>query len=359
MPAAAEEAAALPSPQPPPVFALIHVHTTLSDGTADPPFIAARAARAGVEVVILTDHNRLSPGEGIYPGGVLVIAGQEVTPRYDHLLVLGLDQNLGPIQDEDRCRRIRRLGGWAALAHPLDSGLTLSQDSHSYAALDYRRLDHQGLELWNVLSAFKRGLHSPWLALARMIMPRSFLAGPHPLVLALWDTVGRRRPWPALGGADAHAFATGHKWLPFKVYSYRRHMGLVTTGLWLSRPFRGDFNHDRNLVLQALARGHCFVALGPARGFRCRLLRPSGPALWPGSRLPWQAGLVLEVKLPARGRVRLLCQGREVARGKGRRFSWPLEQPGVWRVEARRLRPPAGWRPWIYCNPFYLRGESA
>ncbi len=359
MPAAAGEAPPLPSPQPPPVFALIHVHTTSSDGTADPPYIAARAARAGVKVVILTDHNRLSPGEGIYPGGVLVIAGQEVTPRYDHLLVLGLDQGLGPIHDQRRCRRIRRMGGWTALAHPLDSGLALSPDSHSYAALDYGRLDQEGLELWNVLSAFKRDLESPWLALARMVMPRSFLAGPHPLVLALWDAVGRRRPWPALGGADAHAFATGRRWLPFRVYSYRRHMGLVTTGLWLSRPLKGDFTHDRDLVLQALAQGRCFLALGSARGFRCRLIGTGGRALWPGSQLPWQAGLELEVELPARGRVRLLCNGREAARGKGRRFTWPLERPGVWRVETRRLRPPAGWRPWIYCNPFYLREHGA
>ena len=357
MPAAAEADSALPSPQPDPVFALIHVHTTASDGTAEPPQIAAAAARAGVQVVILTDHNQISPGAGYYPGGVLILAGEEITPRYDHLLVLGLEQSLGPLSDGDRCRRIREMGGWAALAHPLDSELSLSGDSHSYAALDYSHLDCDGLELWNVLSAFKRGLHSPWLALARMIMPRTFLAGPHPLVLALWDAVGRRRPWPALGGADAHAFATGQRWLPFKVYSYRRHMGLVTTGLWLSRPLSGDPAADGALVLQALARGHCFAALGPARGFRCRLLRPGGRALWPGSQVPWHRQLRLEAELPAPGRVRLLCNGREVAQGRGRRFSWPLDQPGVWRLEARRLRPPAGWRPWIYCNPFYLRDK--
>ena len=343
------------------VTALVHVHTTASDGRLPSEEIARLAGRAGVRVVVLTDHDRLSPGAG-WHHGVLVVAGHELTPRHNHLLVLGagrpLPKRRGDGVNGDPQKSLedaRRVGAWVALAHPLDPAMPLAASSKAYVTLDFRHLDCPGLELWNAMSAFKRGLDRPWKALARALMPASFLAGPHPLLLALWDSLGRRRPWVALGGADAHAFPTGRSWLPVRIFSYRRHMRLITTGLWLEAPLSGRAAQDEALVLGALAAGRCFAALGQARGFACRLLGPDGQERLPGAELPHAPGWRLEARLPAWGEISLLRDGRPLARVRGRRFSWPIEGPGVWRVEARRWRPPAGWRPWIYCNPFYLR----
>jgi hypothetical protein len=339
---------------------LIHVHTRASDGSAEPREIAAEAARAGVEAVILTDHDRISPGAG-WQDGVLVVPGQEVTPRHNHLLALGLDQSLPKFRGDgvngDPARSlalIQKLGGWAALAHPLDSAIPSAARSRSFVTLDFSAIDCPGLELWNAMSAFKRDMNGFGSFLARVLMPTSFLAGPEPVLLALWDAVGRRRRWVAFAGADAHAFSVGKRWLPLKVFSYRRHMRLLLTGLWLGRPFSGDFQTDQALVLEALTQGRCFASLGRARGFSCRLRGPAGSFL-PGAELAFSPGGVMEVELPARGEVRLIHNGRLAQKARGRRFAWPLDQPGVWRVEARRWRAPAGWRPWIYCNPFYLR----
>jgi hypothetical protein len=337
------------------------VHTRASDGAADPPEIARLAARAGVEAVVLTDHDRLSPGAG-WQEGALVIPGQEVTPRHNHLLALGLDHTLPKFKGDgvngDPARSltlIQKRGGWAALAHPLDAAIPSSQRSRSFVTLDFSAIDCPGLELWNAMSAFKDELHGFGKFLARLAMPLSYLAGPSPVLLALWDTMGRTRPWVAFAGADAHAFSLGKRWLPVRVYSYRRHMRILLTGLWLSRPFSGDYEKDHALLLEALAQGRCFAALGQARGFACRIKGPAGEALLPGVETAYEPGWVLEAELPARGQARLLRNGRVVQKAKGRRFTWPLDKPGVWRLEARRWRFPAGWRPWIYCNPFYLR----
>jgi hypothetical protein len=338
----------------------VHVHTTASDGAAPAEEIARAAAAAGVQVVVLTDHDRLSPAAG-WVEGALLVPGQEVSPRHNHLLVLGLDRTLPKERGDGisgdpaaSLARARRRGGWSALAHPLDPALPLTKGSRSFPLLDFRALESDGLELWNAMSAFKEGLRRPSLALARIFFPKSFLAPPHPLTLALWDAVGRRRRWVAVGGGDAHGFTTGKRWLPVRIYSYRLHMRLILTGLWLSRPFCGEDRADQELVLEALRRGRAFASLGPARGLVCRLAGPEGLDELPGAELAWRPGLSLEVRLPAAGRARLLCNGHEEARGRGRSFCWPLDRPGVWRLEARRLRL-AGWRPWIYCNPFYLR----
>lgn len=341
-------------------MALIHVHTLASDGSADIADIAGLAARSGVEVLIPTDHDRLSPGGG-WNRGVLVVPGQEVTPRHNHLLALGLDHTLPKFKGDgvngDPARSlalIRERGGWGALAHPLDSAIASAKRSRSFVTLDFSALDCQGLEIWNAMSAFKQGMRGLTDFFARLAMPASFLAGPHPTLLALWDAVGRSRRWVAFGGADAHAFSMGKRWLPVRIFSYRRHLRLLLTGLWLSRPFCGRADEDQALVLEALAQGRCFASLGRARGFACRLEGPHGQLL-PGAEIPFSPGLRLETRLPGWGRARLIRNGRVMRQERGRRFSWPLEEPGVWRVEGSRLRPPAGWRPWIYCNPFYLR----
>lgn len=337
------------------------MHTTASDGRATPAQIARLAARAGVKVVLLTDHDRLSPGGG-WLGGVLLIAGQELSPRHNHLLAAGLSRPLPKQRGDgvhgDPARSLAQAaarGAWAALAHPLDPAMPLLANSRAFVTLDFRHLEAPGLELWNAMSAFKQDLDRPLMALARLFMPRTYLAGPHPLLLALWDTLGRHRPWAAFAGADAHAFGTGRPWLPLKIFSYRRHMRLITTGLWLEGDLSGQVQADQALVLEALARGRCYLALGRARGFECRLRAPGGVEALPGGERPFAPGLCLWARLPARGRLSLLHNGRLVQERPGREFSWPLTAPGVWRVVARRWRPPAGWRPWIYCNPFYLR----
>jgi len=344
------------------VTALIHVHTTLSDGRASVEEVARTAAASGVEVVVLTDHDRSLAGPR-WVEGVLLVAGSEASPRHNHLILVGGGRPPARPPEEDpegdmaaELARARAAGAWTALAHPLDPALPLVSSSRSFVALDLAAgVEADGLELWNAMSAFKRGLDSPWLGLGRVLMPGRYLAGPDPVVLALWDTVGRRRCWPAFAGADAHGFSSGRAWLPVRIYSYRRHMRLLTTGLWLERPFTGRAEADQELVISALRAGRAYCVLGRARGFTCRLRGPEGRVWLPGAELAYRPGLEVEVELPARGWARLVCHGRPVVQGWGRRFRWPVEGPGVWRLEVFRRRWPGGLRPWIYCNPFYLR----
>ena len=60
----------------------VHVHTTYSDGTATVEEIAADAAAAGVDVVLLTDHDSLAARRDGWEGrhdGVFVLVGTEVS----------------------------------------------------------------------------------------------------------------------------------------------------------------------------------------------------------------------------------------------------------------------------------------
>lgn len=337
------------------------MHTTLSDGHGTSEQIARDADRAGIEVVVITDHEQINDCAG-WRGRCLMLSGYEVTPRRNHTLILGTDKTLPKFRgngiDGDPARTLaaaKQAGAFSVMAHPLDPPLGLFADSNSYAATDFSALDYDAIELLNCISQFKRATHGAITGLKGILFPLTYLAGPHPLELSLWDAVGRSRRWTAIGGADAHAFPTRRKWLPLTLYSYRRHMRLTTTGLWLNGPFRGDYAHDRDLVLEALKAGRCFCAVGNARGFACTFKTASGGVLWPGSEEPFTPGGVIRVSLPGRGLIRVMHNGREAAHRRGRTLEFSPGGPGIWRVEARRRRWPNGDRPWIYCNPFYLR----
>ena len=65
------------------VACVVHLHSVHSDGTGTVAQIAAAARRAGVDVVLLTDHDTLEArrrGEEGWHGPVLVCVGSEVSP---------------------------------------------------------------------------------------------------------------------------------------------------------------------------------------------------------------------------------------------------------------------------------------
>lgn len=75
-------------------YADLHVHTTVSDGSLAPDEVPAAAREAGVEVVALTDHDRLNPALDapvVDREGVTLVHGVElrVATTEGHLDLLG------------------------------------------------------------------------------------------------------------------------------------------------------------------------------------------------------------------------------------------------------------------------------
>ena len=112
----------------------LHIHSVYSDGHATHAAIAAAAAKAGIDGIIVTDHNIWVDGlEGYYRTGdksVLVLVGEEIhdplrVPQKNHLLVFGADQELATLADSPQTliSAVQRLGGLCFLAHPVDPAM--------------------------------------------------------------------------------------------------------------------------------------------------------------------------------------------------------------------------------------------
>jgi hypothetical protein len=191
-----------------------------------------------------------------------------------------------------------------------------------------------------------------------VLFPGLRISGPFPETLALWDNLLRNgRKVVAIGGADAHASVYGLGPVKRAVFPYEHLFSAVNTHLLLDAPLSHDLASAKAQVLDALRGGHAFVAYdlaGTGRGFRFTAVGGQATVSM-GDDMGLDGPLALRVTSPLPADLRLLQDGREVARTRGRELIYRTDQPGVFRVEAyRRYR--LKWRGWIFSNPIYIRG---
>lgn len=344
----------------------IHVHSHHSDGTGTPPEIAAAAARAGIDVVLLTDHDTLAArygGHERWHGSVLMCVGEEVTPRPGHhYLAFGLEH---PIDHNGLTPRqivaaVNTDGGFGLLAHPFSVG---SARFPQLPAAGWREIappGATGLELWSLATDTLERLGSAREAAAFLARPAAARAldHPRPEAIATWDRLTAQRRVVAVAGLDAHQFGLrlGER-VPLRVMSYETAFRLLSTHVLLERaPSHDDAAADRAAVYQALREGRCYLArdtLGPTRGFAFWADGPEHVAM--GADAAADERFTVHVRLPRPATMRVLRDGAEIARADAAELDVPAREPGAHRVEVTRRARDGRARTWIVSNPVYLR----
>jgi hypothetical protein len=347
-----------------------HMHTPYSDGEGSHTEIAQAAVQAGLDFVIVTDHNVLVQGvEGYYHFGtdqnVLLLTGEEVhdprrQPQVNHMLIYGVEHELAPHAPnlQTLIEQVEAVEGACYLAHPLERAAPLF-DEPAIPWVDWSIEGYTGIELWNYMSEFKSYLSSPLAAIRAAFHPERFISGPFPQTLALWDQLlGEGHRVKIVGGADAHA--NRHSLGPISrvVFPYEYLFRCVNLHILTPRPFSGDLEHDKQLVLHALRDGNAFVGYDlPAstRGFRFSASGLNTHAIM-GNWLRAGDGVTLQVACPQIAQSRLIHNGRVVLEeAEGTHSTFIATQPGAYRVEVYlpfKGKP----RGWIFSNPIFLTG---
>ncbi|MBI2333817.1 MAG: PHP domain-containing protein, partial [Chloroflexi bacterium] len=194
----------------------LHMHTRYSDGSGLHKDIAAAALKAGVDVVIVTDHNILVQGfEGYYKDKnqkVLMLIGEEVhdqgrDPQKNHLLVFGANRELATFAEnpQNLINQVREAGGICFLAHPDDpEAKAFNETDISWE--DWSVQNYTGIELWNALSELKTVVPTKLHGAFYAFFPALVANQPIPNTLAKWDELlSTGNKVVAIGGSDAHA----------------------------------------------------------------------------------------------------------------------------------------------------------
>ncbi|HRE49053.1 MAG TPA: CehA/McbA family metallohydrolase [Aggregatilineales bacterium] len=347
----------------------MHMHTPYSDGEGSHEQIAAAALAAGIDFVIVTDHNILVRGvEGYYGddkrGYVLLLTGEEVhdrqrDPQVNHLLVYGAGMELCQCaaDPQELIDAVNAAGGLAYLAHPKDTELAIVHEP-PIPWVDWQVSGYAGLELWNYMSDFKRVIKGGVRNLMRAAFrPEDLVIGPNPDTLRLWDDLLMAgKPISVIGNSDAHGMTVRVGILQHVVFPYDFLFSCVNTHILAHKPFSGRWAEDQAIIYRALREGRSFVAydlIGNARGFRFSATGELGTALM-GGTIRVGSGVTLQALCHERSHFKVIHEGKVIAETTGREnITFTAKRPGAYRVEVWHIYKGIE-RAWIFSNPIYV-----
>lgn len=338
----------------------LHIHTLYSDGEAYHADVAQAAANAGLDFIVVTDHNLWVKGPEGYHDGVLALVGEEVHntrrwPQANHLLVYGAEAEMSQCAPDPQrlIDAVRERGGLAFIAHPYDYALKLRREP-GVPWVDWAVDGFHGLEIWNYMSEFKARVPNKLLGLWYAYKPHLAIRGPFKATLNVWDQLlASGRHITGLGNADAHATPMSAGPLRRVVFPYTYLFRCVNTHLLLDDGLTGQVEHDRHSIYAALAKGRAWVGydlIGATRGFRF-VARSASESADIGQEIRRVGAVNFEVDVPLPATIQVIKAGRgpivRVKNKRGLRFT--SVEAGAYRVEAYRHG-----RGWIFSNPIYV-----
>ncbi len=337
----------------------IHFHSSYSyDARAPLPEIVASAVNAGLHFAILTDHYRLD-AKGGYSGKTLLIIGEEISPRYNHYLALGITRPVVVWKSESNPQKyideVAAQGGFGFISHPDHAGAPLF-GSRAYPWIQWDVTGYSGLGIWDLMSDWANALGSPWRAIRACLKPIKALQGPTPKTLARWDELTQKGHCVAIGELDNHAHRRSFFGLKRVIFPFDFAFRTIRTHVLLEKELTGKAEEDEHTILQALKQGQSYISLDywhNASGFMFRAYDEHTQVL-PGGTFTRNGQALIEARLPGEGKISLVRDGRVVREESRRALQWDLTIPGVYRIEALQYAE-GKWRPWIYSNPIWVK----
>jgi len=349
------------------IIVALHIHTVYSDGNGKHADLAAAALKAGLDAILVSDHNVWVQGmEGYLQKGkkrLLTLVGEEVHDQTlpkgkNHLLIFGSTRELARFAPDPQqlIHQAGASGGLTFIAHPIEDALPAFGEA-AFNWEDWQVSGFTGIELWNQMSEFKTRATSLPKTVLHAFFPQLMTFRPLEATLKLWDELilKHNKPIVAVGGADAHEMQIRKGPLRVVLYPYEQQFRSITNHLLLPKPLTGNLTQDKTLIYDALRAGHSFIAYDlprSARGFRFTVNSNEG-TFWMGDQVSAEDGLTFQVRLPARTHVRLLRNGTVVKEHTDREvLTYLTKEPGSYRAEVY-LDYLGMHRAWIFSNPIY------
>lgn len=349
----------------------LHMHTPYSDGEGDHRRIAQAALRAGLDFVVVTDHNILVRGvEGFHgndaDGYVLMMVGEEIhdqtrQPQVNHMLVYAAEREMSQhaFDPQVLIDEINAAGGMSFLAHPSDQSIEWVGET-AIPWVDWHVQRFTGLEIWNYMSSAKSLMPTPLKTLQMGFRPDDYMTAPSQKTLELWDSlIASGRRVVGIGNADAHGITYRVGPISHIVYPYDFLFNCVNTHVLLTGPLTGDYERDRGAIYRALRAGHAFISydlIGESRGFRYSAHGQTATIM--GGTIRLGTGVTLQAKVPERCHLRMIHQGKVVAEVTDREnLTYTANVGGAYRVEAWKVYKGVE-RAWILSNPIYIEDSS-
>ena len=342
----------------------IHIHTKFSDGTGDLKTVVKAAKNAGLNWIIITDHNTMEIEEGIF-NGIYVIRGEEISPYSEnHYLVLGINEVI-PTNDNPQIYvdKVRELGGFGFAAHP-DEGITVDKNgncvprknSNHCIPWTNKNVKPDGIEIWNWFSNWADNYDdSSLLSKAySFFFKHKIIKNPSPLTLSWWDSLNNESEnvVPALGGVDAHALLIKDYFIPLYIFPYSTCFKTINNIINLKEHLSEDFNEAKKQILSAITQGNNIIVN--------KHVERNIPEVWIsddnnkniyyGESTELKENTVLNIKIKKKSDIRILLNGNEIFKTQAKNCTLPIKEKGKYRIEFAHRD-----RGFAYTNPIVVK----
>jgi len=344
---------------------VIHFHSLYSfDGRVSIEEIIKAAGENGLDFLMLTDHSTLGArkdGFEGWNGGILLVVGQEITPRFNHYLAFDINEELIFNENDIECKpqdyidRVNALGGIGFIAHPDHEGTKKFHVKH-FPWQDWSVYGYTGMGVWDFMTDWQSTLKSLPSALIAYLFPAYVLKGPRDKTLERWDHLNKEGRVVGIGELDNHDTPRKILGITVGVFPFKRAFRFTRTHLLLDNPLKGKAEEDIKALLNALANGRAYVAMEyfrDAKGFSLSL-SDFNREVTMGDEFSLKGEALLNVKIPEKGKIHIIHDSRLFAETIDKDITCKILQRGIYRAEVY-LKVRGRYRPWIFSNPVYVR----
>ena len=325
-----------------------HLHTTYSDGTGTIKQIAEAAKKAGLEWIMITDHNNLAGlGEEGWYDGVAVIVGEEISPPDgDHYLAFDIQKPVSEkLSPAEFINEVNEQGGFGFIAHP-DENINRKNGFKPLRWSDWNLNGFRGLEIWNYTADWVDHYDSE-RSLYYYLFRNRILKGPTGNVLEWWDKLNAENNeiLPAIGSLDTHAMK--HSFV--KIFPYYDSFKTVTNYLYLDEKLSASFVEAKKQIYNALKSGNNLIInrIWSSKSDNISInISNDEIKAFPGDSIAFNSGNKLFVKLPRTGNIRIIHDGQVLRDLYTREFQMGELKKGKYRIEVYYKS-----RPWAFSNP--------
>ena len=342
---------------------VIHIHTKFSDGTGNIDSISKAAKKAGLDWIIVTDHNTMEIEEGFF-NDVCVIKGEEISPySKNHYLALGINEVIEPCDDPQiYVDKVRELGGFGFAAHPNEgfyadkNGNTCPRkNSHHCIPWEDKNIEPDGIEIWNWFSNWADNLDdSNLLTLAyAFFFKHKIINPPSELTLKWWDNLNNKRKQivPALGGVDAHALLVTDYLIPLTIFPYLTCFKTINNIISLKEPLSEVFDTAKQQILSAVIHGNNIII---NKNFNNDIpkvcISNNKTSVSCGEDINLTDDTYLTIETHKNNDIKILLDGNKIYSKKSNKIKFPINKTGKYRLEFSN-----NGKGFAYTNPIVVK----
>lgn len=331
----------------------IHIHSVYSDGTGDIESISKAAKNAGLDWIIVTDHNSFEIEEGIY-NGVYVIKGEEISPKDEnHYLALGINKYIQPnVNAKHNIEAVKLNGGFGFAAHADESDYR--RNSHQPIKWTNKNITPDGVEIWNWFSEWADNLNDRnifSLAYA-YLFKHNLIKEANATTIKWWDKLNNTsdKIIPAIGGIDAHALKIKGYVIPVTIFPYQDMFKTIVNVISSNKPFAKDFETRKTQILEAIKTGrNLIINRVVSKGIPIFKISNKNQTVTNGESISLDNETLLNVQTKKKGSIKIFHNGKEIKSVISNSIKMLLNEVGKYRVEIK-----FGKRGFAYSNPILV-----